>query len=98
MPTSITVSSSGLPLLGSWSYRSLISSILLASLGSSQSLLSEKAIQLANSVDFQEVLMNFMLSFLLFAGAIHIDAAKLKQERLPVIVLATVFLSAWQLI
>ncbi|MFA6277218.1 MAG: sodium:proton antiporter [Pedobacter sp.] len=68
---------------------SLISSILLVTVGSSQSLLSEKAVQLANSVDFQEVLMNFMLSFLLFAGAIHIDAAKLKQQRLSVIVLAT---------
>jgi Na+:H+ antiporter len=34
-------------------------------------------------------MMNFMLSFLLFAGAIHIDAGKLKQERWPVIALAT---------
>jgi CPA1 family monovalent cation:H+ antiporter len=68
---------------------SLITSILLVTLGNSQSLLSEKAIQLANSVDFQDVLMNFMLSFLLFAGAIHIDAAKLKKELLPVILLAT---------
>jgi CPA1 family monovalent cation:H+ antiporter len=69
---------------------SLITSILLVTLGNSQWLLSEKAIQLANSVDFQDVLMNFMLSFLLFAGAIHIDAAKLKKELLPVILLATV--------
>ena len=69
---------------------SLISSILLVSFGNSHSLLSEKAIALANSLDFQDVLMNFMLSFLLFAGAIHIDAAKLKAERLPVIILATV--------
>lgn len=67
---------------------SLLSSILLATLGS-RSLLSEKAIQLANSVDFEDVLMNFMLSFLLFAGAIHIDANKLKKERWPVMVLAT---------
>ncbi|RYU89968.1 sodium:proton antiporter [Mucilaginibacter terrigena] len=68
---------------------SLISSILLATLGTSQSLLSQKAIQLALSVDFRDVLMNFMLSFLLFAGAIHINAAKLKRERWPVILLAT---------
>ncbi|MGY4536474.1 CPA1 family monovalent cation:H+ antiporter [Mucilaginibacter sp. UYNi724] len=68
---------------------SLISSILLVLLGNSQSLLSEKAVQLANSVDFQDILMNFMLSFLLFAGAIHIDAGKLKKERWPVILLAT---------
>lgn len=68
---------------------SLISSILLVVLGNFKSLLSEKAIQLANSVDFQDVLMNFMLSFLLFAGAIHIDGNKLKKERLPVLLLAT---------
>jgi CPA1 family monovalent cation:H+ antiporter len=68
---------------------SLICSVILVFLGNSRSLLSEKAVQLANSVDFQDVLMNFMLSFLLFAGAIHIDAGKLKQERWPVLLLAT---------
>ena len=69
---------------------SLISSLFLVILGNSKSLLSEKAIELANSVDFQNVLMNFMLSFMLFAGAIHIDAEKLKKERWPVILLATI--------
>ena len=68
---------------------SLICSVILVVLGNSKSLLSEKAVELANSVDFQDVLMNFMLSFLLFAGAIHIDAAKLKTERWPVLLLAT---------
>ncbi|RVT98421.1 sodium:proton antiporter [Mucilaginibacter limnophilus] len=69
---------------------SLAASLLLATLGSSHSLLSEKAVQLVSSIDFQEVLMNFMLSFLLFAGAIHIDAQKLREQALPVLVLATV--------
>ncbi|MET4083649.1 CPA1 family monovalent cation:H+ antiporter [Pedobacter sp. UYP30] len=69
---------------------SLICSVLLVTLGNGKSLVSEKAVQLALSVDFQDVLMNFMLSFLLFAGAIHIDSAKLKKESVPVIVLATV--------
>ncbi len=69
---------------------SLISSLFLVILGNSKSLLSEKAIELANSVDFQNVLMNFMLSFMLFAGAIHIDAEKLKKERWPVLLLATI--------
>lgn len=69
---------------------SLVSSLLLVGFGNSKSVLSEKVIQLATSVDFKEVLMNFMLSFLLFAGAIHIDASKLKKQLLPVIVLATV--------
>ncbi|MCQ6959175.1 cation:proton antiporter [Mucilaginibacter aquariorum] len=69
---------------------SLGASLLLATLGSSHSLLSEKAVQLVSSIDFQEVLMNFMLSFLLFAGAIHINAQKLREQALPVLVLATV--------
>jgi monovalent cation:H+ antiporter, CPA1 family len=69
---------------------SLVASLLLATLGSTHSILSAKAVQLVSSIDFQEVLMDFMLSFLLFAGAIHIDAEKLRAQRLPVIVLATV--------
>lgn len=69
---------------------SLLCSMLLAAFGNSNSVLSAKAIQLATSVDFKDVLMNFMLSFMLFAGAIHIDANKLKKERWPIILLATV--------
>lgn len=68
---------------------SLVSSILL-SFGSSWFNLSEKVVLLAASVDFQDLLMNFMLSFLLFAGAIHIDAAKLSSQRWSVIILACV--------
>lgn len=40
--------------------------------------------------DFQEVLMNVMLNFLLFAGALSMDLSKLKEERVPVMILATV--------
>ncbi|MES2268967.1 MAG: sodium:proton antiporter [Bacteroidota bacterium] len=69
---------------------SLICSVVLVAIGNSRFLLSKKAIELANSVDFQDVLMNFMLSFLLFAGAIHINAAKLKAERWPILLLATI--------
>ncbi len=48
------------------------------------------------SIDFHKLLMKGMLGFLLFAGAIHIDAKSLKAERLPIISLATVgiFISA----
>jgi CPA1 family monovalent cation:H+ antiporter len=42
------------------------------------------------AIDFHSLLMNVMLSFLLFAGSIHIDASSLKKERAPVIVLSTV--------
>jgi len=40
------------------------------------------------AVDFREVLLNFLLSFLLFAGAIHLDGKQLARERLPVTFLA----------
>lgn len=40
------------------------------------------------TINFREVLLNFLLSFLLFAGAMHVDAKKLHRERLPVTVLA----------
>ncbi len=69
---------------------SLLTSVLLVLFGTSHSILSNKAVLLVSSIDFQDVLMNFMLSFLLFAGAIHIDANKLQKERWPVIILATV--------
>lgn len=39
--------------------------------------------------DFQEVLLNVMLNFLLFAGALSMDLRKLLEERVPVLVLAT---------
>jgi CPA1 family monovalent cation:H+ antiporter len=68
---------------------SLGTSIVLAMLGKIHPFLSVKAVQLASSIDFQDVLMNFMLSFLLFAGAIHIDVEKLKKEAWPVMILAT---------
>ncbi len=68
---------------------SLSTSLLLAVMGKYFPPLSASAIKLASSIDFRDILMNFMLSFLLFAGAITIDAAKLRLERWPVLVLST---------
>ena len=42
------------------------------------------------SREFHSLLVDGMLSFLLFAGSIHIDARRLKKELLPVITLSTV--------
>jgi Sodium/hydrogen exchanger family. len=41
-------------------------------------------------IDFHTALMKIMLSFLLFAGAINIDAQKLKKQMLPVSVFSTI--------
>jgi len=43
-----------------------------------------------SQIDFKVVLLDVMLSFLLFAGALHTDLQQLKQQRWPVLVFATV--------
>ena len=45
--------------------------------------------KLIGSLNFSEILMNGMLNFLLFAGAIHININDLKEQRLPVIIFST---------
>ncbi|MCB1465775.1 MAG: sodium:proton antiporter, partial [Rhizobiaceae bacterium] len=40
-------------------------------------------------IDFNAVVMNGMLAFLLFAGALHVDVRKLASRAVPVVVLAT---------
>jgi len=67
----------------------LLFSIVLAITGRFIPAFLQKAVVIIAGIDFQKVLMNFMLSFLLFAGAIHINANRLKKERIPIIVLST---------
>jgi len=50
-------------------------------------LLREK--QLITSIDFGTVLLDIMLSFLLFAGALHTNFEQLRVQRAPVLVFAT---------
>jgi monovalent cation:H+ antiporter, CPA1 family len=45
---------------------------------------------LVAQIDFSNILLHGMLSFLLFAGALHIDLAELKQHHMIVAILATV--------
>jgi CPA1 family monovalent cation:H+ antiporter len=68
----------------------LFSSILIVILGNLVPSFSAKALGLVSHIDFGQVLIKIMLSFLLFAGAIHIDAVKLRKEFWPVMTLATV--------
>ena len=76
---------------------SLFSSILIVILGNLLPGFSAKAVYVVSHIDFNLVLMKIMLSFLLFAGALHIDANQLKKELWPVMILATVgvFLSTF---
>ncbi len=50
-------------------------------------LLREK--ELISSIDFETVLLDIMLSYLLFAGALHTNFQQLKVQRWPVFVFAT---------
>jgi CPA1 family monovalent cation:H+ antiporter len=68
----------------------LFSSIILVILGNLIPAFSALAVKLVSHIDFGQVLMKVMLSFLLFAGAIHVDANQLKKELWPVMTLATV--------
>jgi len=51
--------------------------------------LMDGAVHIVEEFDFKEVLMNVMLNFLLFAGALSLDLNQLLKQRIPVIVLAT---------
>lgn len=68
----------------------LFSSVVIVILGNLFPAFSVQVLHVASKIDFGQVLMKIMLSFLLFAGAIHIDAIKLRKEFWPVIILATV--------
>ncbi|MBK5270255.1 MAG: sodium:proton antiporter [Bacteroidia bacterium] len=68
---------------------SLICSFLFVVFGSMFPTISNQLKSMAQSIDFESLLMNVMLSFLLFAGATHVDAQKLKKEILPIISFST---------
>ena len=68
----------------------LLSSLLVVVLGWFQVTSVMRLVDVLRQIDFHTLLMQVMLSFLLFAGAIHVDARQLGQERKPIITLATV--------
>lgn len=51
---------------------------------------TQKLLKLLSEFDFTEVLMGAMLNFLLFAGAIHVNFADLKEHRLPILTFSTI--------
>ncbi len=69
---------------------SLICSLLIIWLGKYFPSVSMYIKSLVGSIDFETILMRAMLSFLLFAGAIHIDIQKLRKEIVPVITYSTI--------
>lgn len=68
---------------------SIIFSLLVLIVGQYFPTVLEMEEDLVRQIDFPKVLMEGMLSFLLFAGALHVDFASLKAQRLPIILFAT---------
>jgi CPA1 family monovalent cation:H+ antiporter len=69
---------------------SLLSSLALIVVGwMNPGVLSEMT-RLVKSIDLYTVLMKMMLSFLLFAGAIHVDIKGLRSQAVPVLTFATI--------
>ncbi|MEZ4801755.1 MAG: sodium:proton antiporter [Gelidibacter sp.] len=62
--------------------------VLLIGLFNDTLLIHER--ELISNIDFETVLLDVMLSFLLFAGSLHTNFEELKIQRAPVIVFATV--------
>lgn len=69
---------------------SLILSIFIVLFGRFFPTFSEQIKTAVATIDFQKLLLDIMLSFLLFAGAIHIDAQRLRKNRISIIILASV--------
>lgn len=69
---------------------SLIMSLVLVAIGQYVPSISDMATNMILSVDFSRILMEIMLSFLLFAGALHVDVKTLSKERLPVLIFSTI--------
>lgn len=51
--------------------------------------LLERELALVRSIDFETVLLNIMLSFLLFAGSMHTDLTQIRNLRTPILTFAT---------
>ena len=52
--------------------------------------LSQTVMTFLAGIDFHRTLMEGMLSFLLFAGALHVDWSQMRQGRIPILVLSTI--------
>ncbi|MCP5541753.1 MAG: sodium:proton antiporter [Akkermansiaceae bacterium] len=68
---------------------SLIFSVGLILLGQVFPALTEAAKHIVGQIDFNETLLDVMLSYLLFAGALHVDLSDLSRQRWVITILAT---------
>jgi CPA1 family monovalent cation:H+ antiporter len=69
---------------------SLVASMAIIAIGYIQPKIFLGITTFIRSIDFYTVLVRMMLSFLLFAGAIHVDASELRRLRAPILTFSTV--------
>lgn len=69
---------------------SLVLSLILVLIGRMHTPLDDMAHELVNGIDFNQALMQGMLGFLLFAGALHVNLNDLKQQKFVIAILATI--------
>lgn len=69
---------------------SLVASLFVIFLGNYSPHIFNNVTNFIGAIDFDTALMRVMLSFMLFAGAIHLDLQKLKEQRLSVITFSTI--------
>jgi CPA1 family monovalent cation:H+ antiporter len=67
----------------------IVFTIVVIGIGQFDDSLLEQEKALISSIDFKTILLDIMLSFLLFAGALHTHFDQLKTQRGPVLVFAT---------
>lgn len=68
---------------------SLAASLAIIAIGYFQPAVFREITGFIRNIDFYTVLVRIMLSFLLFAGAIHIDANELRRLRIPILTFST---------
>ncbi|MGJ8655330.1 MAG: cation:proton antiporter [Akkermansiaceae bacterium] len=69
---------------------SLVASLVMIAVGQFIPTFDDSAEAFVASIDFNEALMNGMLSYLLFAGALHVNLHQLKLQKRIVAIMATI--------
>ncbi len=67
----------------------IVFTLVVVAIGQFDDTLLVREKELISQIDFKTVLLDIMLSFLLFAGALHTNFAQLKVQRWPVFIFAT---------
>ena len=67
----------------------LILSLVIQAIGALSPPFQAMIVKNLETINFSTIVLDFMLSFLLFAGALHTDFSKLKQVRKPIMTYAT---------